>query len=86
MEINEIQTLIEAGLPGAQVTVTGDGSHFQAVVISDIFEGKSLLAKQKMVYATVNEHITSGELHAFTIKAHTPAEWEKASRLQVGTR
>jgi len=84
MEISEVQTLIEAGLPGAQVTVTGDGSHFQAVVVADIFEGKSLLAKQKMVYATVNEHIISGELHAFTIKAHTPAEWEKASRLQVG--
>jgi len=84
MKISEIQTLIEAGLPDAQVTVTGDGSHFQAVVISDVFEGKSLVTKQKMVYATVNEHIISGELHAFTIKAHTPAEWEKASRLQVG--
>jgi len=84
MEISEVQTLIEAGLPGAQVTVTGDGSHFQAVVIADVFEGKSLVARQKMVYATVNEHIISGELHAFTIKAHTPAEWEKASRLQVG--
>ena len=85
MEISAIQDLIEAGLPGAQVTVTGDGSHFQAVVISDDFEGKSLVAKQKMVYATVNEHIVSGELHAFTIKAYTPAEWEKVSKLQVGS-
>ncbi len=85
MENSEIQSLIEAGLPGAQATVTGDGSHFMAVVVSDAFEGKSLVAKQKMVYATVNEHIVSGELHAFTIKAHTPAEWEKASKLQVGT-
>lgn len=85
MEISEIQNLIEAGLPGAIVTVTGDGSHFQAVVVSDAFEGKSLVAKQKMVYATVNEHIISGELHAFTIKAHTPAEWEKASKFQVGS-
>ena len=84
MEISEVQALIEAGLPGAQVTVTGDGSHFQALVVSDAFEGKSLVTKQKMVYATVNEHIVSGELHAFTIKAHTPAEWAKASKLQVG--
>lgn len=85
METSEVQALIEAGLPGAQVTVTGDGSHFQAVVVSDEFEGKSLVAKQKMVYATVNEQITSGTLHAFTIKAYTPAEWEKASKLQVGS-
>jgi acid stress-induced BolA-like protein IbaG/YrbA len=85
MEVSEVQKLVEAGLPDATVTVTGDGSHFQAVVISDAFEGKSLVAKQKMVYATVNEHIVSGELHAFTIKAYTPAEWEKASKLQVGS-
>jgi acid stress-induced BolA-like protein IbaG/YrbA len=85
MEISEVQGLIEAGLPGAQVTVTGDGSHFQAVVVSDEFEGKSLLQKQKMVFATVNEHITSGALHAFSIKAYTPEEWEKASKLQVGS-
>jgi acid stress-induced BolA-like protein IbaG/YrbA len=85
MEISEVQGLIEAGLPGAKVTVTGDGSHFQAVVVSEEFEGKSLLQKQKMVFATVNEHITSGALHAFSIKAYTPAEWEKASKLQVGS-
>ena len=84
MEISEVQGLIEAGLPGAKVTVTGDGSHFQAVVVSAEFEGKSLLQKQKMVFATVNEHITSGALHAFSIKAYTPAEWDKASKLQVG--
>jgi acid stress-induced BolA-like protein IbaG/YrbA len=84
MEISEVQGLIEAGLPGAKVTVTGDGSHFQATVVSPEFEGKSLLQKQKMVFATVNEHITSGALHAFSIKAYTPAEWEKASKLQVG--
>lgn len=85
MEISEVQGLIEAGLPGARVTVTGDGSHFQAVVVSPVFEGKSLLQKQKMVFATVNEHITSGALHAFSIKAYTPEEWEKASKLQVGS-
>ncbi len=85
METSEVQRLIEAGLPGAKVTVTGDGSHFDAVVISGEFEGKSLLVQQKMVFATVNEHITSGELHAFTIKAYTPEKWAQASKLQVGS-
>jgi acid stress-induced BolA-like protein IbaG/YrbA len=85
MEVSEVQALIEAGLPTATVTVTGDGSHFQALVVSTEFEGKSLLIKQKMVLATVNEQIISGELHAFSVKAHTPAEWEKASKLLVGS-
>lgn len=85
MEIIEVQQKIEAGLPAAEVRVTGDGSHFEALVISPEFEGKSPLQKQKMVYATVNEHITSGELHALTIKAYTPEQWAQASKLQVGS-
>jgi acid stress-induced BolA-like protein IbaG/YrbA len=84
METEDVQRLIEAGLPGAQVTVTGDGSHFQAVVISPAFEGKSLVQQQKMVYACLSEHITGGALHALSIKAYTPEKWAQASKLQVG--
>ena len=84
MEPAEVQQLIEAGMPDADVRVTGDGSHFEAVVISPAFEGKSLVAQQKMVYATLGDHITSGALHALTIKAYTPEKWEQASKLQVG--
>lgn len=75
MTPEEVQALIEAGMPGSQVTVSGDGSKFEATVVSDEFKGKSMLQEQKMVYATVNEHITSGALHALTIKAYTPEEW-----------
>jgi acid stress-induced BolA-like protein IbaG/YrbA len=83
MQPEEVKTLIEAGIPGSEATVQGDGSHFDAIVVSPEFEGKSLVVKQKMVYATVTDRITSGELHALTIKAYTPAEWEKAKLLQV---
>ena len=75
METNAVEKLIRTGMPGAQVTVTGDGSHFEAVVVSDAFAGKSLLQKQRMVMATVNEQIASGELHALSIKTFTPEEW-----------
>ena len=75
METNAVEQLIRTGMPGAQVTVTGDGSHFEAVVVSDAFAGKSLLQKQRMVMATVNEQIASGELHALSIKTFTPEEW-----------
>lgn len=84
METSEVQRLIEAGLPGAQVTVTGDGSHFDAVVISPAFEGKSLVAQQKMVMAAVAQQIASGALHALSIKAYTPEKWAQASKLKVG--
>ena len=85
MDNAEVQQLIEAGMPGAEVKVTGDGSHFEAVVISEAFEGKLPVAQQKMVYATLGEHITNGSLHALTIKAYTPEKWAQASKLIVGS-
>jgi len=75
MEIRAIEQLIQAGIPGSQVQVTGDGSHFEAVVISNEFAGKSLIQKQRLVMATVREQIDSGELHALSIKTYTPEEW-----------
>ncbi|HIP53416.1 MAG TPA: BolA/IbaG family iron-sulfur metabolism protein [Chromatiales bacterium] len=75
MEIEAIEALIRAGLPGAEVKVTGDGRHFEAVVVSDAFEGKSLIQKHRLVMDTVKAQIASDELHALSIKAYTPEEW-----------
>ncbi len=74
METEKVKQLIEAGLPGAQVEVTGDGRHFEALVVSDAFEGKSLIQRHRMVMNTVNAQIASDELHALSIKAKTPGE------------
>lgn len=79
MTPEELQRLIESGIPGAQAYVTGDGYKFEAVVVSKAFEGLSMLKEQQMVYATVNDQIASGSLHALTIKAYTPAEWQAAT-------
>lgn len=75
METSAIEKLIAAGLPGCRVQVTGDGSHFEAVVVDSAFSGKSPLQKQRLVMATVREQIDSGELHALSIKTFTPDEW-----------
>ncbi len=78
-EIN-IKALIEKGLPGAQVTVNGDGCSASVIVVSDEFEGKSMLQQQKMVYATLGDNITNGTIHALSIKSYTVAQWEAASQ------
>lgn len=83
MSPEEVQKMIEAGLPGCEVKVTGDGSHFDAVVIGDVFEGLSLVKKQQKVYATLGDKITSGEVHALSIKTFTADEYAKAQKLQV---
>lgn len=83
--LEQIKSLVESSLDNVEATVVGDGSHFEVVVVGACFEGKSLLQKQKMVYASLAEKITSGEVHAITIKAYTAAEWKKASQFQVGS-
>ena len=75
METSEIENIIEAGIDGCSATVTADGSKYTAIVVSDEFEGKTMIAEQKMVYGLLNEHIQSGAIHALTIKAYTNAEW-----------
>ena len=75
MEASEVKKCIEEGIPGAEAMVTADGSKYNVVVVSPEFEGKTMIAEQKMVYATVNEYIQSGVIHALTIKAYTPKEW-----------
>jgi acid stress-induced BolA-like protein IbaG/YrbA len=74
METEKVAELIRAGMPGAQVEVTGDGRHFEATVISPVFAGKSLIQKHRLVMDTVKQQIASDELHALSIKAYTPEE------------
>jgi len=69
-----IQVLISDKMAGAEVSVTGAEGKFEATVISDDFDGLMLIKRHKMVYACVNDQITSGELHALTIHAKTKAE------------
>lgn len=83
MQPEAIKDLIETGMPGCEAIVSGDGSHFEAIVVSPEFAGKSLLDKQRAVYATLGDRITNGEIHALTIKAYVPEEWEKARKLHA---
>jgi acid stress-induced BolA-like protein IbaG/YrbA len=77
MNTDEIQQLIEAGVPNAKAMVSGGEGKFEAIVISDSFADMSMVKEHQLVYATVKPQIASGELHALSIKAFTPEEWEK---------
>ena len=77
MSPDDVKALIEQGIPDSEAIVSGEGCNLNVAVISDICEGKTMLAEQKMVFATVNNLISSGELHALGIKAYTKSEWEQ---------
>ncbi|WP_372659947.1 BolA family protein [Hydrogenophaga sp.] len=75
MTAEELQSLITAGLACEHIEVTGDGRHWSAVIVSPAFEGLRLIARHKKVYDTLGERIRNDEVHALSMKTHTPAEW-----------
>ena len=67
MTRQEIEKLIEAGLPGCVAMVKGDdGRHFEAEVLYPGFEGKSLVQQHRMVYATLGARM-GAEIHALQL-------------------
>ncbi|KTC84061.1 BolA family protein [Legionella brunensis] len=58
------------------VQVEGDGYHYQLTVVSDAFLGKTKVARQQWVYAKLKDYITTGSLHAISMKTLTKQEWE----------
>ena len=60
--------------------VDGDGRHWQALVVSPEFEGLRAIKRHQRVYATLGARIHTDEVHALSIKAVTPAEWDELQR------
>ncbi len=75
MTSDELQSLIAAGLACEHLEVSGDGRHWAAVIVSAAFEGKRLIARHQLVYATLGQRIHTDEVHALSMKTYTPAEW-----------
>jgi acid stress-induced BolA-like protein IbaG/YrbA len=74
MNAQQIHDLIIAGMPEANAEVRGDdGVHFEALVISEAFQGKLPLARHRMVYATLGS-LMGGEIHALALRTLTPQE------------
>lgn len=73
MQPDDIKQMIERGLPGARVSVTGDGHHFEAEVIASEFAGKSTLQQHQIVYRTLGNKV-GNEIHALSLRTQAPGE------------
>ena len=67
---------IESGLTCQHVEVLGDGQHFQAVVVSVQFAGKSRVQRHQLVYAALGDRMRE-EIHALSMKTLTPEEFQQ---------
>ena len=74
MDPTQIESLIRASLPDAQVTIqdlAGDGDHYAAHVVSDSFRGKTRVQQHQMVYQALQGRM-GGELHALALQTSVP--------------
>jgi len=76
---DDVTTLVKLGIPDAEVIVAGEGCDLLITVISSQFADLSLVKKQQLVMATLKEPLASGKLHAVSVKAFTPEEWQEKS-------
>jgi acid stress-induced BolA-like protein IbaG/YrbA len=76
MNAEEIKALIESAMPGSTVNVEGDGTHFEALVVSSEFEGKGLLEQHQMIYRALGEAMRE-RIHALSLKTYTPDQWKR---------
>jgi stress-induced morphogen len=78
MAANEIESLIKAGIPDAEVTITdlaGDGDHYSARVVSRTFAGLPRVRQHQKVYAALGARM-GGQLHALQLQTAVPEETE----------
>ncbi|MDD4928767.1 MAG: BolA/IbaG family iron-sulfur metabolism protein [Gallionella sp.] len=73
-----IQVSIAQGMETSHLSVTGDGQHFEAIVVSAAFAGKSRIQRHQIVFQALGERMR-GEIHALSMKTYTPEEWAQAS-------
>ncbi|MGF1589228.1 MAG: BolA family protein [Pleurocapsa sp.] len=72
----QVQTMIQERLAHAEVKVVGDGQHFEAVIISPDFAGKTRVKQHQMVYSALQAEMASETIHALSLKTYTPETWQ----------
>jgi len=75
MDPDKVKELIENGMSAEHVEVEGDGSHFEAVIVSNEFDGKSLIQRHQVVYKALGDAMKE-DIHALSMKTYTPEQWQ----------
>ena len=74
VEPGSIEQSIRAGLACTHLEVSGDGAHFDAVIVSPAFMGLSRVRQHQLVYAALGDRMRE-EIHALSMKTFSPEEW-----------
>ena len=80
----QIEAMIKAQMPDAQIQVqdlTGGGDHYQVTVVSSLFADKGLVKQHQLVYAALQQAMSSEAIHALALKTYTPEAWQAAASM-----
>ena len=81
MPIEELQSMLDTAFPGDDIRLNspmGDNNHFELLVVSDKFQGKTMIEQHQMVDHALGDVIREA-VHALALKTYTPQQWAKAS-------
>ena len=76
---DSIRQSLVAGMPCEHVEVSGDGQHFEAVIVSTAFAGLSRVRQHQLVYAALGDRMRV-EIHALSMQTLTPEQWAERAR------
>ena len=80
VEAEELEERIRKGLPNVSHLVltdlTGTKDHWEALVVSEAFNGKNRIEQHQMVYSALGE-LMAGPVHALALKTYSPESWAK---------
>ena len=79
LSAQQLEAYITQNLACEYIKVLGDdGTHFESVIVSSAFVGKSMVQQHQLVYTALGDRMRS-EIHALSMKTYTPEQWNKQS-------
>jgi acid stress-induced BolA-like protein IbaG/YrbA len=81
VDSTQVKKLLDDALQLAEIHVKGEGSHYEVIAVDASFEGMNRVKKQQCIYAPLMEYIQRNDIHALSIKAFTPDEWQRNKKL-----
>ena len=79
MDSEQIKQLLDVELSQSEVTVEGGDGKYLVTVVSNLFDGLNAVKRQQRIYQVLNEHISSGAIHAITMRLFTVEEFNAAT-------
>ncbi len=80
LSASQLEGYITQNLECDYVKVFGDdGTHFEAVIVSSAFVGKSMVQQHQMVYGALGDRMRA-EIHALSMKTYTPQKWQEINQ------